>query len=74
MGHHYSRLKHKLKMRTALVKGDNSKVLSILKKRLERHLEILQHTRHDRILTKEEKEVKEAVEGDLDEVDKAIGE
>ena len=65
---------HKLKMRTALVKGDNSKILHLLKKRLQKHLEILQNTRHGRILTKEEKEIKEAIEGDLDEVDKAIGE
>lgn len=27
---------------------------------------------HDRILTKEEKEIKDAIEGDLDEVDRAI--
>ena len=73
-GHHYSRFMHKLKMRTALVKGDNSKILHLLKKRLQKHLEILQNTRHGRILTKEEKEIKEAIEGDLDEVDKAIGE
>ena len=65
---------HKLKMRTALVKGDNSKILHLLKKRLQKHLEILQNTRHGRILTMEEKEIKEAIEGDLDEVDKAIGE
>lgn len=74
VSHHYSRFQHKLKMRTALVKGDNSKILLLLKRRLERHLEILQRTRYNRILTKEEKEIKEAIESDLDEVDRAIRE
>lgn len=73
-GRHYSKFRNRLKVRTALVKGDNTKVLLSLKKRLERHLEILQHTRHNRILSKEEKEIKEAIEGDLDEVDRAIEE
>lgn len=74
LGRHYSKFLNKSKMRTALVKGDNTKVLLMLKKRLEKHLEILQHTRHNRILSKEEKEIKEAIEGDLDEVDRAIEE
>lgn len=73
-GRHYGRFRHKFKVHTALVKGDNSKVLLLLKKRLEKHLEILRHIRHGRILTKEEKEIKEAIEGDLDEVDRAIEE
>jgi hypothetical protein len=47
-------------------------VLVSLKKRLEKHLEILQRTRHERVLSKEEKEIKEAIEADLDEVDRAI--
>jgi hypothetical protein len=74
MGSHYGRLYGKLKMRNALLKGDNTKVLLLLKRRLEKHLEILQRTRHNRILSKEEKEIKEAIEGDLDEVDRAIEE
>jgi len=61
-------------MRNALARGDSSRAMLLLKKRLERHLEILQHTRHGRILTKEEKEIKEAIEGDLDEIDKIIEE
>ena len=73
-GRQYSKLQHKFKVRSALVKGDSGKVLLLLKKRLEKHLEILQQTRHNRILSKEEREIKEAIEGDLDEVDKALGE
>ncbi len=74
LGRRHSRPQHSLKIRTPMVKGDDYKILLMLKKRLEKHLEILQHTRHDRILTKEEKEIKEAIEGDLDEVDRAIEE
>jgi hypothetical protein len=74
LGRHYSKFSHKFKVRTSLAKGDHSKVLLVLKKRLEKHLEILQRIRQDRILSKEEKEIKEAIEGDLDEVDKAIEE
>lgn len=74
LGRHYNKLRNKLRVRTALVKGDNTKVLLLLKKRLEKHLEILQHTRHNRVLSKEEKDIKDAIEGDLDEVDRAIAE
>lgn len=72
LGRQYDRLHKKIIVRSALVRGDHSKILLLLKKRLEKHLEILQNTRHTRILSKEEKEIKEAIEGDLDEVDKAI--
>lgn len=72
LGNHYSRIRGKLKTRTALVQGDNLKVLLLLKKRLEKHLEILQQTRHNRVLSKEEKDIKEEIEIDLDEVDRAI--
>lgn len=71
-GRHYNKVRNKLKVRTTLTKGDNLKILLSLKKRLEKHLEILQQTRHNRVLSKEEKDIKEAIEGDLDEVDKAI--
>lgn len=74
LGHRYSRFQHRLKMRTALVKSDNSKILVLLRKRLEKHLVILQRIRKDRVLTDDEKEIKEAIEGDLDEVDKAMAE
>ncbi len=73
-GRHYNKLQHKIKVRSALANRDNTKVLVLLKKRLEKHLEILQNTRHNRILSKEEKEIKEAIEGDLDEVDRALEE
>ncbi len=71
-GLHYSKLRNRFKKRAALSNGDNLKVLLTFKKRLERHLEILQRTRHERTLSKEEKEIKEAIENDLDEVDMAI--
>ena len=72
LGRHYSKFRNKFKTRTALGKGDTTKVLLSLKKRLEKHLEVLQRTRHSRTLSKEEKDIKEAIEIDLDEVDKAI--
>ena len=74
LGRHHSTLPHKLKMRTVLCSGDNTKILLLLKKRLEKHLEALQHTRHNRVLSKEEKDIKEALEDDLDELDQAIEE
>jgi cell division protein FtsA len=55
IGSHYSEFHNKIKTRTALSKGDNVKVLLSLKKRLEKHLEILQRTRHNRPLSKEER-------------------
>lgn len=73
-GRHYNKLRNKFRVHTALVKGDNTKVLLLLKRRLEKHLEILQHTRHYRVLSKEETDIKDAIEGDLDEVDRAIAE
>jgi hypothetical protein len=73
-GRHYNKPRIKSKVRNVLGKGDNTKVLNLLKKRLEKHLEILQNTRHGRILSKEERDIKEAIEGDLDEVDRAIAE
>ncbi len=72
LGNHYSSFYHKVRTRAALGKADNIKVLISLKKRLERHLELLQRTRHERVLSKEEKDIKQAIEGDLDEVDQAI--
>lgn len=72
LGSNHSKLHDKIKTRTALVKGDNVKVLLSLKKRLEKHLEILQRTRHNRPLSKDEREIKEEIEIDLDEVDRAI--
>jgi hypothetical protein len=72
LGRHHLRAKDRSRIRSTLAGGDGSRVLTFLKKRLENHLEILQHTRRDRILTPEEKEIKEAIEDDLDEVDKAL--
>lgn len=72
LGRHSSKFRGKHKTRTALSKGDSTKVLLAFKKRLEKHLELLQRTRRNRTLSKEEKDIKEAIEIDLDEVDKAI--
>ena len=69
LGYHYRRVQQKFKMRSALTTGNTSEALAVLRKRLETHLEILQDIRHSRILTKEEKQIKEAIEGDLDEID-----
>ena len=73
-GRHYNKLRNKRKVRAALGDGDHTKILLLFKKRLEKHLEILRQTRHNRVLSKEEKEIKEAIESDLDEVDQAIEE
>lgn len=70
--HHYHRFKHRIKVRTILATNDNSATLVLLKKRLEKHLAILQRIRHNRMWTKEEKQIKEAIESDLDEVDRAM--
>lgn len=69
---HLVRYAHKLRIRRAMVNGDSAKVLSIIKARLEKHLELLHNIRHHRLLTKEEKKIKEDLEDDLDEIDKGI--
>ena len=69
----YQAFVHRQKMKEAISTGNHSKALTLLKKRLEKHLELLQKTRHERILTKEEKIIKEGIESDLDEIDKALG-
>ncbi len=74
LGRHHANSESGIRIRSVLLKDGTSKVLLLLKKRLEKHLEILQNLRHDRILTKAEKEIKEAIEVDLDEVDEAIEE
>ena len=71
-GKNHNAIRRKLNAKSSVLKGDHKKVLLSLKKRLERHLEIMQDTRHSRILSKEEKAIKEAIEMDLDEVDKAL--
>lgn len=73
-GRRYNKLRNKRKVRAALGDGDHTKILLLFKKRLEKHLEIFQNTRHNRVLSKEEKDMKEAIESDLDEVDQAIEE
>lgn len=59
-------------IRSALNQGNTVKTLSFMRKKLEKHLELLQKVRHERILTKEEKEIKSALESDLDEIDLLI--
>lgn len=70
---YYHRFEHKQKMSSAISTGNHTKALNLIKKRLEKHLELLQETRHERILTREEKIIKEGIESDLDEIDKALG-
>jgi hypothetical protein len=57
-----------------IAKDSGRRALLALKKRLEKHLDILQETRRSRILTKGEKELKQAMELDLDAVDTALEE
>lgn len=57
-----------------LHKQDHAKALDLLKKRLERHLYIIQNTRQKRLLTIEEKRIKEDIENDLDEIDRELRE
>ncbi len=66
--------KNNQKISSLMTKRDSKRVLVMLKKRLESHLLILQNTRHARMLTKPEKEIKKDIEADLDEVDSAIAE
>lgn len=74
LGLHYSKLRNKIKVRPVLVNGDNTEALLLFRKRLEKYLKVLQRTRHTRILSKEEKGIKEAIERDLDEIDRALEE
>jgi hypothetical protein len=60
--------------RATSVKTSSTKLLLALRKRHEKNLKILQNTRHSRVLSKEEKEIKEAIEEDLDEIDRVIEE
>ena len=72
-GRQFSGKRPKSRIKTVVVKQNDVKMLSVLKKHLEKQLDLLQSTRHARILTKQEKEIKKTVESDLDEIDKAIG-
>lgn len=69
---HLVRYVHRLRIRRAMANGDSAKVLSLIKTRLEKHLELLHNIRHHRVLTKEEKKIKEELEDDLDEIDKGL--
>ena len=72
-GYRLAKLKPKRTIKNALNKQDHTKSLSILKRRLERHLQIIQNTRQKRVLTDEEKRIKDDIENDLDEIDKELG-
>ena len=71
--HHHAKSRSR-ENEVELRKKQSAKTLIMLKERVEKLHEILQKTRHSRILTKEEKEIKEAIERELDEVDRAIAE
>ena len=66
---YYRHNQHRTKLKAVLNEEGQAKTLMLLKKRLEKHLAILQKIRHSRILTREEKEIKQALESDLDEID-----
>lgn len=55
-----------------IAKNNGRRALVALRKRLEKHLDILQETRRSRILTRGEKDLKTALELDLDAVDEAL--
>lgn len=74
LGRHYDRFHKRSRIQAAIANGDHAKVLYILKKRLEKHLELLQNTRRSRVLSKEEKEIKDGIESDLDEIDQTLTE
>ncbi len=73
-GRGHSRVYRKLRVHSEFESEDTSRALAVFKKRLEKHLELLQRTRHGRILSKEEKDIKEAIEGDLDDIDRMLEE
>jgi hypothetical protein len=56
----------------AVSSGRSVKVLNLVRRHLEKYLDALQNTRKSRILSKEEKAIKEDIEADLDEIDKEI--
>jgi len=58
----------------AMTKEDKLKTLTFFKKHLHGYLEHLQIIRNERILTKEERVLKQDIESDLDEIDKELGE
>ncbi len=72
-GHRRSSLRRRMKARKGLLtKSEGLSLLLDVKKRLEKHLELLQHIRRSRVLTTEEKEIKAEIENDLDEIDREI--
>ncbi len=73
LGHRRSSLRRRMKARKGLLtKSEGLSLLLDVKKRLEKHLELLQHIRRSRVLTTEEKEIKVEIENDLDEIDREI--
>jgi hypothetical protein len=72
VGRRYAAVLRFVAIRSSLANGDTSSMLISLRVRLEKHLKILQKVRHKRMLTAEEREIKEAIEGDLDHVDAAL--
>jgi hypothetical protein len=72
LGCHYGKRSVGLALSTLFSKRNSLIGLRIQKKRLEKHLELLHKIRHKRILSNEEKKIKDAIEEDLDDVDRAI--
>lgn len=62
----------KQKIKMVLGKSYDSEMLILLKSRLEKQLAILQTIRHNRILTKDEKKIRQELENDLDVIDQEL--
>lgn len=74
VGLNYGKSSDKFVLHKSSAKGDNINILLLLRRNLEERLEMLQQTRHNRILSNEEKNLRESIEVDLDEIDRAIEE
>lgn len=60
----------KSKIGLTTIKRNNAKILSFVKNILENNLSLIHNIRHRRMLTREEKKIKKAIEDGLDQVDK----
>ncbi len=60
----------KSKIGLTTIKRNNAKILSFVKNILENNLGLIHNIRHRRMLTREEKRIKKAIEDGLDQVDK----
>jgi hypothetical protein len=69
-GQRFAKSFSKQKSGLTTIKRNNAKILSFVKSILENNLSLIHTIRHRRMLTKEEKKIKKALEDGLDQVDK----